>query len=328
MSSGESLDTRGEFDAIAAWTHGLTGGDGVLLGVGDDCAVLKVGERVLLVTTDAVVEGVHFNLAWYSAEDAGFRAMAGAISDIAAMGGAPLYATVSLAVPKGMATDVIDGFYRGLRAAAGRWAVDIVGGDTTRSLGGLFCDITVIGEAIEGRYLSRSGACPGDLLVVTGHPGRSAAALGAFMRAGSGAALPEAVREAHVRPSARVAAGRALAGAAGLHAMIDVSDGLLQDARHLAENSGVGLRIDTSIAIEDAALLEACASHGLEARECYWAGGEDYELAFAVAADALEAVRAALAVPLRVVGQFTGRGEALEVLGPPLGREGFDHFHE
>lgn len=320
------LAGRGEFEAIAHWTSGMPRADGDALGIGDDCAVLQFGGQTLLVTSDAVVEGVHFNLDWYAAEDAGFRAMAGAISDIAAMGGAPRHATVSLAVPLGRPSETIDAFYAGLRDAAHRWGVAIVGGDTTRSLEGIFCDITVIGAAVDGRYRPRSGARPGDLLVVTGHPGRSAAALGGFLRAGRAAALPQCVRDAHLRPSPRVEAGLLFAQAEQVHAMIDVSDGLIQDARHLAERSGVGLQIDTSISIDDAELRQACMEHCLDLRACYWAGGEDYELAISVTPDGLDALRDATPLPLCVVGRFTEQGGGIEVLGPPLAREGFDHF--
>jgi len=269
------LAGRGEFEAIAHWTAGLPRAEGDALGIGDDCAVLRLGEQTLRVSSDAAVEGIHFNLDWYAPEDAGYRAMAGAISDIAAMGGAPRHATVSLAVPLCRQPETIDAFYAGLRDAAARWGVAIVGGDTTRSPGGIFCDITVLGTAAGGRFVPRSGACPGDLLVVTGNPGRSAAALGGFLRVGKTAAMPQAVRDAHLRPSARVDAGILFAQADCVHAMIDVSDGLVQDARHLAERSSVGLQIDTSIRVEDAELLRACEEHQLDQRTCYWAGGED-----------------------------------------------------
>lgn len=330
MSLGDGVGGLGEFQSIARWTSGLPRAAGDLAGLHDDCAVLAWDGKPLLVTTDASVEGIHFNFAWYSPMDAGWRAMAGAISDIAAMGGVPRFATVSIAIPASTPVEVADGFYGGLREAAAFCGTAIIGGDTARSPSGVFVDITVLGEASDGRYLLRSGAREGDVLAVTGWPGRSAAALELFKRHGCGAAIPGDVRAAHVHPQPRLAAGRWLAACPQVHAMIDVSDGVIQDARHLAERSGIGLEVDTGATPDDDLLVRVCAEHDLDMRACYWGGGEDYELLVAVAAAEFSTVRdafeAANTLPLVPIGAFLGAGAPVRLLGNPLRTEGHDHF--
>lgn len=321
------IGQAGEFNLIAQWTRGLAQAEGDLLGLGDDCAVLRLGDRVLLVSTDASVEGVHFDFRWCSPEDAGWRAMAGAISDIAAMGGAVIGAMISLALPHGLKEVDASALYAGLRGAAEAHGAAILGGDTTRSPSGIFIDITVLGEALDGRYCTRGGARGGDVLAVTGWPGRSAAALGAYLKAGHKTDLPEAVADAHLRPCARLEAGRWLALQPAVHALIDVSDGILQDARHLVERSGVGVHIDARGEVEDELLRDTCAAQGLDAHACYWGGGEDYELLVAVDAEAFPDIARAheqqFGLPLRRIGVF--EGETLRVEGAP-NAEGFDHF--
>lgn len=327
MSGG--LEGLGEFGLIDRWTRGLPQSGEVLLGVGDDCAVVRVGDKELLVTSDASVESVHFDRSWCSMEDAGWRAMAGAVSDIAAMGGAPLCATVSAALPPGMALAEAEALYAGLRDAAAVTGVSIVGGDTTRAAEKIFLDVTVLGTVTAGRYVARSGARPGDVLAVTGWPGRSAAALRALMKGVQPAALPAELVAAHLRPMPRLAAGQWLARQSTVHAMIDVSDGIVQDAGHLVERGGVGLRINTSKAPSDELLVQCCAAQGFDVRQCFWAGGEDYELLTAVAVDAFSEVKrsfeAELGLPLNAIGAFTEVNAPMEVLGE-LGSGGFDHF--
>lgn len=316
------LRALGEFGLIARLTQGLPESTHSRLGLGDDCAVLQLGDRQLLITTDASVEGTHFDFRWLSHEDAGWRAMAGAISDIAAMGGTPLGATVSLALPKDMPLAQVDALYAGLRGAAAAAETAIIGGDTTRSPGPIFIDITVLGEATDGQYVSRAGAKPGDVLAVTGWPGRSAAALAIYQRGGTPSDL---LAQAHCRPLPRLAAGRWLARRAAVHAMIDVSDGVLQDAGHLAKCSGLGLETDTNRPIDDAALLSVCAGNALNPSHCFWSGGEDYELAIAVEAEHFEKLRAAfeaeVGLRLHAVGHFTAEPQP-----QTTGGAGFDHF--
>lgn len=320
---------QGEFGLIARLTAGLPRHADDLLGLGDDCAVLRVGNAIWLVSCDVSVEGVHFDSRWCSAEDAGWRAMASAVSDIAAMGGVPRFATVSIAAPRTTPMEVLDGIYAGLRAAAEVTGTAIVGGDTTRSPSGVFVDISVIGEAPAGRYVARAGAHAGDVLAVSGWPGRSAAALQVFQTQGSTASLPEVVRSAHLRPQPRLGAGQWLGARAEVHAMLDVSDGVVQDAQHLAERSALGLCIDTRSTPRDDVLEAVCEAYALDLRACYWAGGEDYELAVAVDAEAFislrDAFQAATGLPLTAVGHFGVEGGAVEVLGTLPGG-GFDHF--
>jgi len=200
-------------------------------GIGDDTAVLlpQPGAR-LLATTDLIVEDVHFRRAWASPFDIGWKAMAVNLSDIAGKGGHPLWALVGLALPAPADPAEVESLYEGMRQAAAPHGVAIVGGDTSVSPRGWFINVTLLGEHL-GVPRLRSAAKPGDAVAVTGTLGRSAAGLAALEagRARLGAVRPETIEvvtAAHLRPTARVAEGRWLGAAAGVHAMMDCSDGL------------------------------------------------------------------------------------------------------
>jgi len=309
---------------------------GLLTGVGDDCAVLETrGGAALLATTDLLVEDVHFRRRWAAPADIGAKAMAVNVSDIAAMGGAPRWALVGLGCPEGTAADEIEAFYEGALAVADAHGVAIVGGDTSVSPSGWLVSVTLLGEA--ARPVLRSTARPGDVVAVTGTLGRSAAGLAVLEREtaprGVDAALLDDVTGAHLRPRPRVDEGRWLAGAGGVTAMMDLSDGLATDLGRLVAESGAGGRVDVErlpIAAATRAVAEA-----LDADPVDWAtgGGEDYELlvvcdptAYARLRDGLpEATGTKLtAVGEIVAGSGTrwldGRGHAVAVA------PGFEHF--
>lgn len=249
----------------------------VVLGIGDDAAVLSPRGPVV-ATTDTFVDGVHFRLDLLSAADAGFRATAGAVSDIAAMGAGPLAILAALEVPAGAPDRLPLSVMRGIATAAGRFGFVVAGGNLTSTPGPLGITVTALGESVH-RPLTRAGARPGDDVLVTGRPG--AAALGlALLRDDPWRARrrhPVLVR-AWRRPEPRLAEGLALAALPGVHAAIDVSDGLVQDLGHVLDASGVGARIDADTLPLAPGAVRAAASLGLDAVEAALTGGDDYEL--------------------------------------------------
>jgi len=297
--------------------------------IGDDAAAVVAGGAVSVVSTDAMVEGVHFRLDWIGAADAGHRALAGALSDLAAMGAAPGEAYIALGV--GGALDAAGALelMRGAGALAERCRVTIAGGDIVRSPTA-FVTATVVGWAqSEQALVGRDGARVGDLVGVTGTLGGAAAgvallaaragAAGAGERAGMGAGAggphdTELIAR-HARPMPRLHAGRALA-AAGVHAMIDVSDGLARDAAAIAERSGVALEID----------LEALPlPDGVDDPRLAASGGEDYELCVCVGAGQVAAASAAVS-DLRWVGRVVeGSGARFHDAGGPCELDGYEH---
>jgi thiamine-monophosphate kinase len=282
-------------------------------GIGDDTAVLLPlpGAR-LLATTDLIVEDVHFRRAWASPFDIGWKAMAVNLSDIAGKGGQPLWALVALALPAPADPAEVEALYEGMRRAAAPHGVAIVGGDTSTSPGGWFVNVTLLGEH-EGKPRLRSGAAPGDAVAVTGTLGRSAAGLAALEagRARLDAVRPamlETVTAAHLRPTARVAEGRWLGAAAGVHAMMDCSDGLATDLAHICRASGVGARVALSRLPVDPAAREVAGALGTDALTWATSGGEDFELLLTcerTSVDALrDGLRRATGTALTVVGEI------------------------
>lgn len=309
---------------------------GVLTGVGDDCAILETrGGTSLLATTDLLVEDVHFRRRWAEPADIGWKALAVNVSDIAAMGGTPRWALVGLGCPEGTGADAIEAFYEGALAVSDAHGVVVVGGDTSASPAGWLVSVTLLGEAV--RPVLRSTARPGDVVAVTGTLGRSAAGLAVLERetapGGLDAAVLEDVTGAHLRPRPRVREGHWLAGAGGVTAMMDLSDGLATDLGRLVAESGAGATVDVDrlpIAAATRAVAEA-----LDVDAVDWAtgGGEDYELLVVCEPAAFDRLRDGLtgatgtmltAVGEVVAGRGTrwldGRGRAVAVA------PGFEHF--
>jgi thiamine-monophosphate kinase len=276
----------GEFGLIARLRARLAApSPGLIRGIGDDAAVLMPTPGLaLLATADALLEEVHFSFRFSSPAAVGYRAMIANLSDIAAMGGIPRAALVCLGLPPPAALDVVDGLYEGLHRAAASAGAAIAGGDTVRSPAGVLLAVTVLGEVEPDRCVARAGARPGDRLWVSGPLGGSAAGL-AWLRAhGPGAEAPGAVRDAvacHEAPAARLALGRALALDGVAKAMLDVSDGIGGDARRMAEESGVGVRIESARIPVHPGAAEVARRLGGDALGWAIGGGEDYELLFA-----------------------------------------------
>lgn len=315
----------GEFGLIARLAKMAASTPRVVEGIGDDCAVLRFGEHSLLVSCDLSIEGVHF-LPGTPPEAIGWRAAASSLSDIAAMGGAPGFVLVSLACPPDSEVSYIERVYDGLLDALAQCGAVLVGGDTTRSSAGLLLDVTVIGDVVGERYLTRKGAHPGDRLVTTGYLGLSSAGLHALKNGHDAATLVRA----HYEPTPRVSEGQWLASRSEVHAMIDISDGLVQDAGHLAAAGHLGADITRADIPLHPDLAAYAGKHECEPYAFALGGGEDYELAFAVDGAACDEVLAAFRrefhTPVSVVGVFNDAWHGVRVNGESLPEGGFDHF--
>lgn len=316
-----ALGPGGEFDLIRRFLmHGGTPSPSVLVGPGDDAAVLSDG---WVLTTDLTVEGVHFRPEWISDREVGYRAAAAALSDLAAMAAEAVGALVSMAVPRGRRVDaeaVQAGAWEAVAAVGGT----IIGGDLSRSPGPLVVDVVVLGRT--ERPILRAGASPGDELWVTGALGASAAAVWSWERGEE--PIPE-LREAFARPRPRLAAARRLVEACDVHALIDLSDGLAGDAGHIAAAGGVRLVLDPARVPVAPGAERACGPD--EARSLALHGGEDYELLFAAAPGSVDAddLSRLAAVSLTRVGRVDeGEGVWMLVDGAerPVERGGYSHF--
>ena len=264
----------------------------LVIGIGDDCAVYRLdGQRVSLVTTDAMVEGVHFDTSWHPPHLLGRKTASVNLSDIAAMGGQPRFALLTLAMPKTTSAEWLDAFMDGFLEVLSEQGAVLIGGDTVSSEQELVLSVTVMGEAKAARVLTRKGARPGDVVMVGGPLGESAAGL-ALCRLGYGQEAQWApLVAAHLDPSPQVALGLMLADSGVVHAMMDLSDGLATDLAHICAESGVGAEVD-GVAVPLSPLLrqaaEVCGGSALE-----WAlsGGEDYQLLLTVAEQDVDLLR-------------------------------------
>ena len=251
----------------------------VALGIGDDCAVLRLPPgHETLVTTDFSLEGVHFRRDWQSPECIGHRCLARGLSDIAAMGGIPVAAFLSLAVPAALPQRWVDRFLSGLLRLARANGVELAGGDTAQSPGGVLADIMVVGTARHRRALLRAGAKAGDLIYVTGELGESAAAL-RLLRSGK-------IKKRDVFPKPRIVIGEWLASQRIATSVIDISDGLSTDLSHICEESGVGAVVEAEAIPISVNARKLSQTKRRKSTPCDFSlelalhGGEDYELLF------------------------------------------------
>ena len=307
-----NLRSLGEFGLIERIAGQVADMPGVVRGIGDDAAALSPSPGQLqLVTSDMLLEGIHFDLSYTPPELLGRKSLAVNLSDIAAMGGRPRWFLLSLGLPADMPLDFMDAFVGGMLRLAGEHGVQLVGGDTCASRGGLVISVTVLGEQVAGRVICRSGARPGDLVCVTGTLGDSALGL-LELRAGrrDGPAVGR-----HLDPAPRCREGLILAEAGLPTAMIDVSDGLMGDLGHILESSRVGARIDTGKLPLSPYFLEAAAGLTAEPSDLAITGGEDYELLFTLPAGEKDLMTRALSA---TDTQVTVVGEITEVRGVQL----------
>jgi thiamine-monophosphate kinase len=325
-------------DELVAALAKLLSGDapGVIVGVGDDAAVVEPGAGSTVVTTDMLLEGVHFELGTISPTDLGAKSIVVNVSDVAAMGGSPRYAVAAVGLPPSIEAAWVMELYGGMRAACEEYALSLVGGDTNRSAG-VAVAVTVIGEVARGAAVRRDGARPGDLIGVTGRLGAAAgglvlsrmhpARLGRALGSPWGRALLEALH----RPVARVGEGQTLAHA-GATSMMDLSDGLAKDLSRLCAASGCGARIRLDAVPVSDALRDGAGTLGVDPLDLAVSGGEDYELLATLDATAFDRARDELderyGVTLTEIGVVVEDGlVAVDAGGErPLEPSGWDHF--
>ena len=294
-------------------------------GIGDDSAILDLPRgHEILVTTDFSLEGIHFRREWHPADSVGHRCLARGLSDIAAMGGTPLAAFLSLALPADLPQRWVDRFFEGFLKLAKQYSVQLAGGDTAQSPRGILADIIVVGSTPKGAAILRSGAQPGDFLYVTGTLGASLAALQQLRR---GKKLQPAKYPRHFYPDPRLAVGQFLREHKLASAMIDTSDGLSTDLRHICDESRVGAVVDEIVL--PALYTDRNFHNALH-------GGEDYELLFVVPPDKVKRLPynggrlQITGVPVTRIGGIT-RDRAIKLWKPDgttrsLGPQGWQHL--
>jgi thiamine-monophosphate kinase len=288
-----------------------------------------------------MTQDVHVRLA-AEPESIGHKLMAVSLSDVAAMGGTPRHAVVALVIPEGFPPRFLDGIYRGMYGCAGRFGVSLVGGDTSRSAGGLTLSLTLTGTCARDRFMPRGGACVGDRILVSGTLGDAAtglALIGGMDATSSGVFLPEQDAQRlldHLhRPEPLLELGRALAATGIVTAAIDLSDGLASDLGHICRRSGAGALVDLDALPVSDAVRRYCGAAGRDVAELAVGGGEDYELlltAPAAGVAALERAATVLDQRLTDIGEITAAGrpairykQGLALLDDPPGT-GWDHF--
>ena len=304
-----SVSEIGEFALIRrlAKRLGAAASSDLLLGIGDDAAVWRAGDQVLLATTDTMVEGVHF-LSGVPWTDVGWKALAVNVSDIAAMGGTPLFALVTLALPPRTGERDIEALYDGLSESARRYGVTVAGGDIVRAPQ-VSVTVALIGRAEqkdgEPLLLRRDCAQAGDVIAVTGTLGDSAAGL---RRLKEDVAASGPLARAHLRPAPPLAVAQ-LAVRLGIICGMDVSDGLLQDVGHICEMSKLGADVHAD-AVPISAELRAAYPDDALALAC--SGGEDYQLVLVGPRERVERLQTQVEMPIAVIGEIT--------TGPPRAR--------
>jgi len=317
----------GEFGLIGR-IRDIFSGHSDILGIGDDCAVIPAGDRDWLVTTDMLIEDTHFLRSGITPYDLGWKSLAVNLSDVAAMGGKPTASFLSLGIPEGITVEYMDEFLRGYRDLSEKWSVPLLGGDTTRSAGDngkMVINVGVLGNCPSGQAKLRSAALPGDGIYVTGTLGDSAAGLEHILK-GTGDKYPY-LHERHTRPEPRMEEGMILGAMKKVHAMMDISDGIASDLKHILDASGVSAEIDLDTIPMSYHLRALAQENGFQPEEKAIAGGEDYELLFTAAEGA--------SIPEGVIATKIGtiaNGSGIRYL--KNGREtdwspaGFDHFRK
>ena len=317
---------QGEFALIARIIARLgdTAATDILVPPGDDAAIWRADGRGVVATIDALTEGTHWRADTMSLEDVGWRAVTANVSDLAAMGAQPGYLLVAACLGPTITPADLDAFVDGMAASCRAHGVRVAGGDIVRGGATMFTIAAYGSVSLEDDALRRNSARAGDLVAVSGHPGAAAAGLALIERETVGPEASELI-EAHRRPRARAALGqRALA--TGLSCAIDISDGLLQDLDHIAEQSAVGIEIDCTLLPVHSAALELLGA--AEALDLALGGGEDFELVLVGDGDRIEALSDEVSIIGRVVAEHPAVTVALDAKGTPYEptRRGWDQL--
>lgn len=290
------------------------------IGIGDDCAVLDCGNgREWLVSTDMLIEDVHF-LRSQSPYSLGWKSAAVNISDIAAMGGTPRWVFLSMALPADISQAWIDEFLKGFRDILAQYHVLLMGGDTCSSQKALCINVAIVGETEKGKSLKRSAARVGDWVAVTGPLGDSAAGLKCILSDLPADENIKALIQKHTQPCSRIHEGLQLAQLEGIGAMMDISDGIASDLRHILKASDVGARVNVTKIPRSAAFSAVCQRESWDELDLALGGGEDYELLFTC--------RPGIPLPpyCTVIGEITSHSEQLEWIGSERDFSGYRHF--
>ncbi len=324
------LSEIGEFGFIKRVAEKAQNSAGVVIGIGDDAAVTSpTAGMALLSTTDMLVEGVHFDLSWSEPRTLGRKSLAVNLSDIAAMGGIPTYALLSLALPKNLSLDFLDCFMSGFLEQAARFNVALIGGDTCSSRDGLVISVTLMGEQYRQKVVTRNGASQGDIICVTGTLGDAALGL-ELLRIGErqGFAVSR-----QLDPEPRVEFGKLLADRLLATAMIDISDGVAADLGHILDGSKVGAKVAVDkIPLSDE-YRELIGRFPVARHSLALSGGEDYELLLTVAPDTFEQLLQSgldSGVRISAIGEITAEEgiffENSDGSSYDIDLYGYDHF--
>jgi thiamine-monophosphate kinase len=302
----------------------------VIAGIGDDCAVLNpTTNKFQLVTTDMLVEDVHFRLSTATPFQIGWKSIAENISDIASMGGEPTYAFVSIGFPRNITVEFVDEIYLGMKEITKEYGVDIVGGDTVSSFK-MIINITLLGEVDVDSYVLRSGARRGDLICVTGDVGGSSAGLEILHRE-----LKIDGTEKHLMPRPRICEGQLLAKSHYVTAMIDISDGVASEIHHICEQSKTGAQIYTKDIPLSPNVLSVADAIGKNPYDFALFGGEDYELLLTCQPDKFQILQGLLRenclTPLACIGKILDASSSITIEDKDhkvtsLPPKGYDHF--
>ncbi len=336
------LENLGEFGLIDRISEKVSNGKGVITGIGDDAAVTELSPGMqLLTSTDMLLEDIHFRLKWHDPYRLGRKSLAVSISDIAAMGGIPRWALLSLAIPKDYPLEDLDAFTNGFLSMAAEYGVSLIGGDTCSSKSGLVISVTIMGEQLPQFVVRRDGARPGDEIWVTGTLGDAAFGLELLennklprpLGEGWGEGGVDYIISRLLDPTPQTTAGRVLAESGLVSAMIDISDGILSDFEHIADLSGVGGIIHLNALPYSESFRTMAEKLPMFPFNMLLSGGEDYQLAFTAHAGNREKISNIMkksGIPASPVGIVTSL-PGVTVLRPDgtpylLQKHGFNHF--
>ncbi|MBM4322700.1 MAG: thiamine-phosphate kinase [Deltaproteobacteria bacterium] len=329
----KTLKGIGEFGLISKIRNWMAASHPeVIRSIGDDVAVINMGKKAILLTTDILIEDIHFERSWIDPYHLGRKSLAVNLSDIAAMGGTPKYFLISIGLPKHLPLSFTSLFYRGMKDEAKRFQVDLIGGDTSLSQK-IIINICLIGEAKKEDLLFRNGAKIGDDLYVSGTLGDSALGL-KILQDKKLIKKPKGLVDKHLSPIPRVELGQALAKKQIASAMIDISDGLLNDTNHILEESKVGARIWEDRIPLSTLYRRWVGNYSKSPHKIALSGGEDYELLFTASPEKRAKVLSlahSLNIPMTRVGEILRIKEGFHLIGKKgkeieLHRLGFDHF--